>query len=154
MRDAATLPADELAARLESLRRRAGGDGAPAWWARARYAGQGHELSVPVTPGDDGETLARNFAALHASRIGFALDRPVEVVSVRFAATAPGRAVRLARGTGGGWDPGTMVDDGGAMRVELGGPASVSLPDATMFVAPRWRARALPEGGWLLERDG
>jgi N-methylhydantoinase A len=29
----------------------------------------------------------------------------------------------------------------------------ISLPDATLLVAPGWTARALPIGGWLLERD-
>jgi hypothetical protein len=26
------------------------------------------------------------------------------------------------------------------------------LPDATLYVAPQWRATALPIGGWMLER--
>jgi hypothetical protein len=33
------------------------------------------------------------------------------------------------------------------------GPAAIALPDATMFVGTGWSARALPIGGWLMERD-
>jgi hypothetical protein len=33
------------------------------------------------------------------------------------------------------------------------GPAVIALPDATLLVAAGWTARALPIGGWLLERD-
>jgi N-methylhydantoinase A len=33
------------------------------------------------------------------------------------------------------------------------GLAVVALPDATMLVAQGWTARALPIGGYLLERD-
>jgi hypothetical protein len=34
----------------------------------------------------------------------------------------------------------------------VAGPASVRLPDATLWVASGWSAAALATGGWLLER--
>ena len=51
----------------------------------------------------------------------------------------------------------TMPDDMAApatLDATVRGPATVVLPDATMRVAAGWTARALPIGGWLLERDG
>jgi N-methylhydantoinase A len=44
-----------------------------------------------------------------------------------------------------------LVSD--ATPATLSGPASLALPDATLYIAPGWTARTLPIGGWLLERD-
>jgi N-methylhydantoinase A len=129
--------------------------GAPAmrrdWWWRVRFAGQGHELEVPVTPGDDGAAIADRFAALHRARFGFALDAPVDVVSARATATGAARPVAFARRGTGAWDPGDPRDTGGVLDVTVSGPASVALPDATLRVAPGWTARPLPIGGWMVE---
>jgi N-methylhydantoinase A len=46
-----------------------------------------------------------------------------------------------------------MEDTGAELDVSVTGRAVISLPDATLLVAPGWTARALPIGGWLLERD-
>jgi N-methylhydantoinase A len=128
--------------------------GAPRWWLRARYAGQGHELDVPTTPGDEPAALGARFADLHAGRFGFTLERPVEVVSARCAAAGPSRPLRLAREANAAavWDPAQPYDAGGALAVELRGPATIALPGATLLVRPGWTARSLDLGGWLLER--
>ena len=122
-------------------------------WARARYAGQGHELEVPVADADDGARLAERFAGLHHARTGFTLDAEVEVVSMRHSATGKARDVTLRRHGAGHWSPEARHDDGSAFEATQRGAASIALPDATLFVAAGWVARALPIGGWLLEAE-
>lgn len=122
-------------------------------WVRARYAGQGHELDVPLELDDDLAAVAPRFGALHERRLGFRLERPLELVSVRQAVSGAARSVTLARHGAAAWDPSAPVDSGGALDVVVHGPAPVALPDATMLVAAGWTARPLPIGGWMLERD-
>jgi N-methylhydantoinase A/oxoprolinase/acetone carboxylase beta subunit len=151
---AAVTPA-ELRATLEALAARAAGaDGWQRhWWLRARYAGQGHELDVAATPRDEPATIAARFAELHAARFGFTLDRPVEVVSARHAAVGEFRPAALERRGPADWDPRRQVDGGGPLDAVVRGRAAIALPDATLLVAAGWAARALPIGGWLVERD-
>jgi N-methylhydantoinase A/oxoprolinase/acetone carboxylase beta subunit len=106
-------------------------------FARMRYRGQGHELEIAVQPGDDSAALAARFAESHATRYGFTLPAEAEVVALRHEAGEPARAVRFERDD----DPAPVT-----------GPATVQLPDATLFVAEGWHATPLPIGGWLLER--
>ncbi len=152
MRRAETLTESEIRSLAESLARRAGGGAERRWWVRARYEGQGHELEVPFVPGEDGPVLATRFAALHAARYGFTLDRPVEVIGARHAASSAPREARLARRGASRWDR-DLVDTGGPLEATVHGPAVITLPDAALLVAAGWTARALPIGGWLLERD-
>jgi N-methylhydantoinase A/oxoprolinase/acetone carboxylase beta subunit len=140
MRPLDALDAHDLAALLASLRARAR---APAdhdaqWWLRARYAGQGHELDVPVMAGDETPTVGARFAALHAARFGFTLERPAEIVSARCAVSGTPRLLRLTA-------------DGRTTLVP--GPATAALPDATLLVKAGWVARGLELGGWLLDRE-
>jgi len=108
---------------------------------------------VPFTPADDGEALAARFAELHRARYGFTLERPVEVIAARHAATRAPLSPRLARqGMPGDWD-GARVDSGAPLAASVRGRATIVLPDATLLVAAGWTARALPIGGWMLERD-
>ena len=128
----------ELGARLVG---RAGSDGSVASeqrWLRARYVGQGHELEIPFAPGDEGAELVRRFATEHAKRMGFALEQEIEVIGARIALSTPAR------------EPALAVAD--ASRDTIRGPAVVALSDATMFVADGWTARALPIGGYVMER--
>jgi len=122
------------------------------WFLRARFVGQGHELDVAAQPGDAPDTVRARFAGLHRSRVGFDLPVDVEIVSVRCVASDAPRAARLARQGGVAWDEASLTDGGGACTATIAGPCSVGLPDATMFVADGWTARALPMGGWMLER--
>ena len=140
MRAADAIDHGWFGARLDTMAMRASSATAKrlAWHARVRYAGQGHELDVACAPGDDGAALATRFATAHAARYGFTLERPVEIVAVRVAATGDAVAVRF-------------TGDGAARRT-LAGPHVETLADATMVVAPGWTARSLPIGGFMVER--
>lgn len=109
------------------------------WLARMRYAGQGHELDVPLTRVQTRTQLSKSFSTLHEKRYGFSLPYPIEVVSVRHVAEGKGRAPRLAR-------------EARPAVAKLRGPVSLALPDATLHVAKGWGARLLPAGAWQLER--
>ena len=122
------------------------------WWLRARYGGQGHALEVPFAPGDDSAALRARFDAMHAERIGFVLERPVEIVSARHAVSGEARDLMLRRAGASTWHADARVDDGSALETAVRGPAVISLADATLRIAPGWEARALPIGGWLVER--
>ena len=144
--DAARVTAltDALAARVEGAVR--------AWTARARYVGQGYELDIAVHPGDDGAVIASRFAERHRARYGFELAREVEVVAMRHTASSHAEAVRFARLGATPWDAGMLRDDGSPCDAVVNGEAVITLPDATLYVAPGWTARALAVGGWLVER--
>jgi N-methylhydantoinase A len=92
--------------------------------ADLRYAGQSHELRVPL-----GARLADRFHQAHEERYGYAdRDRALELVAVRSAQVRPGPALRPARG--------------GRRRVS--GPAVLELDGSTCWVPP----------GWVGVRDG
>ena len=136
--------ADGLAAQVDGAVR--------AWLARTRYLGQGYELDVPCAPGDDGPAIAVRFAQRHQTRYGFVLDREVEVVAMRHTASSQAELVHFARRGVPTWADDVLVDDGSPCSAIVAGEAVVTLPDATMFVARGWTARALGVGGWLVER--
>ncbi len=98
-----------------------------------RYAGQSHELTV--------STLA-DFAVEHRRRNGF--DRPeapVEVVALRARPSAR--------------RPLEVTDlPAPPERRPAEGPAVVSEPDCTIWVAEGWRADPGPVGALLLTRTG
>jgi N-methylhydantoinase A len=136
-------------------------------FARVRYRGQGHELEIPLgshrqpesaapTDGaEDGHSIAQRFAAAHQARYGFALPAEVEVVALRHEAGEPARAASFVRDPAAApYDATHRVDAGGpADGIVVRGPATIALPDATLFVAAGWRAAALLIGGWRLTRD-
>jgi N-methylhydantoinase A len=165
-----SLESDTIAALLESERARllsssaaagadpsrAGGTSGeslePRWWIRSRYKGQGHELDVPVAPGDDGAALAARFIEAHRARTGFTLDRSVECISVRTALVGSPWPVRFARhAVASGMELATDVDDGRELDRTVIGPAVIRLPDATLRIAEGWTGRTNAIGGWTLE---
>jgi N-methylhydantoinase A/oxoprolinase/acetone carboxylase beta subunit len=160
MRESGALSAGDVASLEASLAASAGAGALRRSWARARFTGQGYELEVPLAPGDNGARIAERFLAAHRARFGFVLDRPVEVVSARHAASGAERALQFTRAAplddraSGDAPAGVTRDDGGPIERTLRGPHTVVLRDATLLVAPGWTARALPIGGWLVERDG
>jgi N-methylhydantoinase A/oxoprolinase/acetone carboxylase beta subunit len=121
----------------------AGADGwQRSWVARVRYVGQGHELDVPVQRGDEGSAIAARFGALHATRNGFTLDTPVEMIGLRHVASGPAHPIHFSRRD-------QDAEDATALR----GPAVVALAGATLRVAAGWRAAPHETGGWLLEQE-
>lgn len=153
MRLADELDADTLTLRAEAVRDAAGGFGSPAWIARARFRGQGHELEVPFAIGESGADLARHFSEAHQARYGFTLGTPTEIVSIRCTRSTDAPRVTLARRGENTFRVDDMRDNGGALDARIDTPAVVTLPDATMLVAPGWSARALAMGGWLMQRE-
>ncbi len=147
------IPAGELAVRFEQLARRAGSVHPVSFVARMRYRGQGHELEVPYESGEETAALHARFAGQHLSRYGFELDASVEVVSARAVRSGSFLPVNLERRGRSAWTPDDPVDDGLGLDATVSGRAVVLLPDATMLVLPGWTARALPIGGWMLERS-
>lgn len=154
--DAAALAAlaTGLAERVSSVRDGVDDAARPTveWSARTRYVGQGHELDVPFEPATGPERLAEGFAQKHRERYGFVLDRPVEVVSARCTVSTGARELQLARRGPSSWSDAARRDDGGQLDVAVRGRTTVTLADATLLVAEGWDARALPIGGWLVER--
>ncbi len=140
MRAADAVDQGWFGARLDTLAMRAANASAQrlAWHARVRYAGQGHELDISCVPGDDGAVLSARFATAHAARYGFTLERSVEIVAVRVAATGDAIDVKFSAS--------------GAKKRSFAGPRVETLADATMVVAPGWKARWLEIGGWMVER--
>jgi N-methylhydantoinase A len=154
------LTASELDAEVVStLMHRAAQDlavgtsGERRWLARARYIGQGHELDVPVQPGDDGASIARRFATLHRERNGFALAAPVEIVALRHVVTGPAHPVRFAPERSSARRGGHDTNVHGATGGRLSGGDVVALRGATLRVTAGWSGVPHTSGGWLLERD-
>ena len=80
------------------------------------------------------------------------LDHAVEIVSIRCAASSAPGEVRLERTAATAWRDGHFFDDGGRFDATVRGRMPIGLPDATLLVASGWEARALPIGGWALEK--
>jgi N-methylhydantoinase A len=140
-----------------------------------RYRGQSYELTVPlplpVEPAAVAEAVAA-FHAAHEQRYGYAMPgEQVEVVTLRVKAAAPGPAVELPRRPLGGnsaagarlrrkpvwFAPAGPVAANVYDRARLepgnrfAGPAVVLQYDATVAVAPGWRARVDEWGNLWLE---
>ena len=72
------------------------GTSALSRWADLRYLGQSFELAVPADGVDDPAVLAALFHAAHDKSFGHAEhDAPLQVVSLRAAATRPPPPVEL-----------------------------------------------------------
>lgn len=121
-------------------------------WVRARYLGQGHELDVPLHDEDTIDALCARFGAVHAMRFGYELDRAVELVSLRVTCEGTWWPLTFTRPPRTTSEPFDGVDDGSMLDASVPGPCTIRLPDATLRVADGWSARALPSGGWWLER--
>lgn len=141
-----------LSERFADLASRAGTASQVAFIARMRYRGQGHELEVPWDRGLAPQALGQRFEAMHQQRYGFRLPVPVEVVSARCVRSGETRPIALARRGRTSWLDDVRVDDGGELSASVRGRRVIALPDATLLVPDGWVARALPTGGWLVER--
>jgi N-methylhydantoinase A len=132
--------------------------------ALLRYHGQGGEVAVGWV--DDAGRVEATFAAAHETLYGFALDAPVELVTLRVEATgrmpSPPRPV-LTTGSGAKQEGHLPVHfASGTAPVPLfnrtsfgagdrfAGPAIVSQLDATTLVLPNWAGEVHPSGAILL----
>jgi N-methylhydantoinase A len=136
-------------------------------YADCRFAGQGYEMTVPITDGRPAR-IRDAFVAEHRARFGHeGGGRAVEVVNLRVVAVRESPAPRFA-GTGRAvqrpgasrpiWLRGKRVSaavwalDEVAAGVALTGPAILAGRDATALVEPGWRGTVHPSGAVLLER--
>ena len=142
-------------------------DGTVWPYADCRFAGQGYEVTVPIT-GDDPQRIGDAFLVEHRARFGHAgSDRSVEVVNLRVVALREGPLPRFA-------DPRRVVQRPGASRpitvrgvrvsasvwaldelaagVTIAGPAILAGRNATALVEPGWRGTVHPCGAVLVER--
>jgi N-methylhydantoinase A len=140
--------------------------------ADCRFAGQGYEVTIPVSR-DDPEALSAAFRAAHQARHGHAdANGAVELVNLRVVAetAAPvargrGRRSAVPGGEGAARAHRDIVTPNGervradvwglgavAAGTELRGPAILAGADATGLVEPGWRGVAHPSGAVLLER--
>jgi N-methylhydantoinase A len=165
----AGLDAAALAAGYAPLVERAGTalpGAATSRLADCRFAGQGYEVSVPVTS-DDPAAIGGAFLAAHRARYGHAdASLPVEIVNLRVVAARAAALPALAEPTGahpkpqrreiivGGarmpaavWPLGALA----AGRV-IAGPAILAGVDATGLVEPGWRGVVHASGAVILER--
>jgi N-methylhydantoinase A len=135
--------------------------------ADCRYAGQSHELTVPVA-GDEA-LLRESFEAGHARRYGYALpDCDVEVIAVRLVATVAATRPRLSapaadpaaqRSHRRVWLRGSWREVEVVPRPALGagdqvdGPAVVEFAEATCLLREDWRGQVDEVGTLVLERS-
>ena len=135
-------------------------------YALLRYAGQGNELTIPWA--DTAEALEAGFVDAHKSLYGFALNAPIQLVTLRIEARAsmrsapaaeltakdmpaPDRHVPLALPSGRVdvplYDRATL---GAGARIE--GPAIVSQLDTTTLIAPGWSGAVQRSGALILTK--
>lgn len=138
-------------------------------YADCRFAGQGYEVSVPVTADDPGKIRAA-FLAAHQARYGHGGSeggQAVEIVNLRVVALRQGpvpsfralnrgpRAARAKRPITLGGDRVTASVwplDELAVGVPIDGPAVLAGRDATALLEPGWRGVVHPSGAVLVER--
>jgi len=141
--------------------------GALLRYADCRFAGQGYEVTVPVT-GDDPRRIREAFLVEHRARFGHAAsDQPVELVNLRVVALREGPLPRFA-------DPRRVVQRPGASRpitlrgarvsasvwaldelaagVTIAGPAILAGRNATALVEAGWRGMVHQCGAVLVQR--
>lgn len=106
--------------------------------ADTRFAGQSHELAVPLDPGADVAGLRDAFEALHLRRNGWSdPGAPIELVTLRATAIVPGPPLAFAGPDAGG---------------PVTGPQVLHLPETTVVVPAGWRGAYDATSTLVLER--
>ena len=120
-----------------------------------RYHGQSFELAITAGTGASPSELREAFEAEHEDRYGYSdPEQPLDLVTIRVTATAPGAEVALAPSESDAELPRTrrparIGGDEVELQVLRGapapgtraeGPAVFELPESTVLVAPGWRA--------------
>jgi len=145
--------------------------GGALWrYADCRFAGQGYEVTVPVTA-DEPQTIKAAFVAAHRDRYGHSgVGQPVEVVNLRVVALREGavpgfhgangaargcgaqRSITLGGAGGDGVAASVWALDELAAGVTIDGPAILAGRDATALLEPGWRGTVHPSGAVVAER--
>ncbi|PZC49913.1 MAG: N-methylhydantoinase A [Chloroflexi bacterium] len=135
--------------------------------ADLRYAGQSHELTVPLRS-TSRAAIRGALAKSHTARFGYAYpDRPLEVVVARVKAIAPGAsyAGSIATALQGDiageqratvvWERPrrTQVLDRAGLKGPIAGPAILTQLDSTILVPPGWRARPHDSGNLIIRQE-
>ncbi len=154
---------------LEQAAQRALPGGQMRRYADCRFAGQGYEITVPLTHNDP-DGLTADFRAAHRARFGHdGAGGAMEIVSVRVVIERTGSGARLApthrsgvgrptpgrrritvRGTTAHaqvWPLGELP-----ARLRILGPAILAGPDATALIEPGWRGTVDRSGAVVVER--
>lgn len=143
--------------------------------ADLRYAHQGFEVTVDFTGKDVTtqtlEALLQNFHRQHQQLYGFALDQPIEIVTLRVTAlgqlsrtaalpsigatdalsTAPvGERPVYFAATGGFVDCPRYRREHLAAALTIVGPAILEQADSTLVLSPGWRGQADSSGNFIL----
>lgn len=137
-------------------------------YADCRFAGQGYEVTVPVT-GDDPQRIRDAFLAEHRARFGHAArDQAVEVVNLRVVALREGPLPRFAGLQRAVQRPGASRPialrgarlsaavwalDELAAGVTIAGPAILAGRDATALIEPGWHGTSHPSGAIVVVRQ-
>ncbi|MDT8439335.1 MAG: hydantoinase/oxoprolinase family protein [Wenzhouxiangellaceae bacterium] len=121
-----------------------------------RYRGQSATLELPAQAPD---ALAGAFHAAHEQTYGHRLDLPVELVSARVEARGPARLKDVpapceAPGESSRQDQTPIVPRSALNSEPVHGPAIITEPNATTWVAEGWTARADSVGHLRLTRSG
>jgi N-methylhydantoinase A len=132
-----------------------------------RYRGQAFELAIPGSTGPQPAALREAFEAEHEDRYGYSdSEQTLELVTIRLTATTPGAEVELTAEEQGAELQRTRrraIVDGKEVEIEvlrgepgpgteIGGPAVVELPEATLLVAPGWSGKADSTGTIRMEK--
>jgi len=135
--------------------------------ADCRFAGQGYEITVPLT-NEDPDSIEAAFHAAHRARYGHTgAGGAVEIVNVRVVAERAGgrpswgRRLGIGRPTPGwrrvvmrGEEVRAQIWPLGELppRLRIPGPAVLAGPDATALIEPGWRGTVHASGAVVLER--
>ena len=128
-----------------------------------RYQGQSTTLKLAWS---DRRQVTRAFHAKHAQRFGHALNMPIEVVNLRLTVSGSSPVLRLpynvCQTSASPVERVTPYQSNQQVpvykRIDLGanqvlvGPAIIIEKEATVYLAPHWRASLREQGSLLLER--
>lgn len=134
--------------------------------ADLRYAGQSFELEVSVDDPISIETVQERFGAAHERAYGYQMNEPVEIVTLRVAASIENEVPPTSY-TGGDDTPArersgvfdesrqsvpVYVRNRLAPSSRIEGPAVVEDDESTIVVRPDWTGIVQPDGTMVLER--
>jgi N-methylhydantoinase A/oxoprolinase/acetone carboxylase beta subunit/N-methylhydantoinase B/oxoprolinase/acetone carboxylase alpha subunit len=120
-----------------------------------RYQGQSFELAVEQSESADPELIADAFAVEHERRYGYRdEDSEVELVTIRVSLVGDSPAGLGAAASPPRTGRGAQPSAGGAGHAGHAGPASIALPEATVYVPEGWSGVVDADGAVHMARPG